>query len=460
MGAVMRLSGRLYFFPAFLPFVELAPWVLTALGAVAGAAGFSWQKHRKLVFSAALACVIAAGGLVLYAMPVREVRIEGTRLIPPEQHPAVQLYQPALTPSGADFQAFGEIWSRAIGAQVLSSPVISGNVLIYGGYGGEIEAVSLKNGDPVWSRRQPNPVFAITSGTDGAVYAGEGLHHTQSASLTAIEGGTGKTLWAREFLGHIEEGAALDMTRNRLWTGSGPGGLWALDTNGGKILWRRELGHIDAQPLFYKKMLYVPAQADEKSHETVLHALNAGNGKVAWTLKQPGQPWGSPRIDKTGKIILTTTGKGQIGVTRDTDRGWAQGISLDGKLLWQKDLPGMPLQPSQYVEQNDTVIHVVKTGQIVALNVVDGSVAWQAEAGGELQASATLISGFAVPMLATTTYDGIFIIRNAVTGEELARRMVGKKATSSPVASGDVVYVAAAHEIRAFGGLRVLAGGR
>jgi outer membrane protein assembly factor BamB len=457
-------TGTLYFFPAFLPLADLVPWLLTVIGAVAGIAGFSapalWRKYRRVILAAAVFCLAGAAGTYVYYMPAREVRMDGTRLILPEK-----FYVPVMHGQAAPLQlparrSFGEIWSKRVDKQILATPVIAGDLLIYGGYDNLVEAHALQDGAPVWSLPEAAPIFAVARDTDGVIYASEGIHDTTSAALTAINAGTGKIIWRREFLGHLEETPAFDPKNHREWISAGPGGLWAVDDRKGDVLWHQPLGHIDAQPLALGGVIFVPAQPDEKTNETMFFALDAAAGKVLWRLPMPGQPWGGPAIDKTGKIILTTTGIGQIGVEKSTDRGWAEAASPDGKLLWQVELASMPLQPGAYIPEDDLIVYALKNGGIVALHVADGSQAWQAKAGGELQAAVTPITGLGRSMIAATSYDGVFTIRDAATGVELARRTVGKSATSSPVVGGDVIYVTSAYEIDAFAGLREIAEGK
>jgi len=460
-----RYRGTFFFFPVFLPLAEVASWLLALLGIVAGVAGFSapdfWRRHRGKVLAGAALCLAGALGFYLYARPDAQTVYEGTRAIAAQDLPLphfIGAARPAMRQGQR--QDFGEIWSVPVGRQILSTPVVMGDALIFGGYDGTIEARSLRDGAPVWTLALKEPVFALTPGGDGILYAGQGLHFTRAAGLTALEAGTGRIIWQREFLGHLEETLALDEARQRLWVGTGPGGLWAVDAGTGNILWHQALGHIDSQPLAFKDTVFVPAQPDENNAATSFFALNAQSGEILWQAPLRDQPWGSPLMDKTGSIILTTTGRGQIGVARTNDSGWAQALSAsDGKILWEKQLPSMPLQPSFYLRDGDLIIHTVKSGDIIALHAADGSLAWQAKAGDEFQAGATLIEGYGQPLLASTSYDGVFSIRNALTGQELARRMVAKKTTAAPVARDGVMYVSTTFAITAFGGLQSLAGG-
>lgn len=463
MRKLTRHSGTFYFFPALLPLATLVPWLLTVLGVVTAAADMSsrsfWQIHRRKLHIVFALSVVATAGYYIYTLPVKEVRDTGTRLIAAENQPVAVQHRPAPPLTITDETQFKPLWSVRTEKQILSSPVIAGNLLIYGTYSHTVEAVSLADGQPVWSLPLSAPVFTLKLGHDGRLYAGEGLHDDMASNLTVIDPANGHVFWQRQFLGHLEEEARLNSDATRVYLSAGPSGLWALDTKDGRLRWHQPLGHIDSCPLLLGETLYVPAQINETEHITLFFALAAESGRIQWQITQPGQPWGSPLTDKSGSIIMTSTGEGQIGVSRSTDRGWTYGLSREGKmlkLLWQTDLPDMAIQPSLYLAEGDLVIHSIKSGKVIALHVADGSLAWKYNVGGTLQAPATLIGGLSIPLLATTSHEGSFSLRDARTGTILALQRVAAKSTSSPVAQGDRVYVTSAYAIQAFGGLRAL----
>jgi outer membrane protein assembly factor BamB len=464
MRKLTRLSGTFFFFPALLPLAELVPWLLTVLGVVTAAADMSsrsfWQIHRRKLHVVFALSVVATAGYYLYTLPVKEVRDTGTRLIAAENQPVAVQHRPAPEFAVTEETQFKPLWSVKVEKQILSSPIVAGNLLVYGTYSNTVEAVSLADGQPVWSLPLAAPVFTMKLGHDGRIYAGEGLHDDNASNLTVIEPASGKVLWQRQFLGHLEEESRLSPDNTRLYLGAGPSGLWAVDTRDGRLLWHQPLGHIDSCPLLLDDTLYIAAQISETEHRSRFFALSAESGKTQWQLDQPGQPWGSPLVDKSGRILLTSTGEGQIGVSRSTDRGWAYGLSRDGKTLWQTELPDMPIQPSLYLAEEDLIIHAVKSGEVVALHAADGTLAWKFKVGGTLQAPATLISGPAIPLIAVTSYEGTFSLHDARNGATLAVQRVGPNSTSAPVAQGDRVYVASSYALQIFGGLHALAAAR
>lgn len=453
-----RYRHRLYFFPALLPLVEVVPLVLTAIGALASAVGVAWKPGRKVLI-VALACFVVAGGIVIAAMPDKEVRDEGSRPIAAENLPVVTTVQPrGDLPDVAALPAFTDLWAVRVKHQLLSSPVVSEGVIVVGTYKNTVEGYHSANGTLLWHFTQDEPMFTIGKGHGKTIYTGEGLHHTQAAALTSITMPEGTVNWEREFLGHIESPPEVSEEGTQIWLPTGGGGIWSVRADNGKVIWHQAIGHIDSTPLVAGGRLYAAAQPDESVMESVFYAMRAADGKILFETPLPGQPWGRPQLSRDGTRIVTSTGRGQIGVPRDTDKGWAMALSAkDGKLIWQKDLPHMPVEPGSYVTDADIAIYTVKNGTLVALRASDGAVVWQEKIGSEFMAAARLIKRKGKPdLVAAVTVDGFFTIRDAKTGAELARRIVEKGASSSPVDDGDRIYVATPYRLYAFGGVEGL----
>lgn len=455
MRLTRRYSGTLFFFPALLPLAALLPWLLTALGAVAALASFSLPRFlrrvRWVLVVLGAGAVLAGAYIYLDRRPPQFLLDHGTR---PAQTPyaPVAADAPAAVAVPPAMAEFASVWHIKTQHQVLSTPVLSGDYLIYGTYNNSVEAVARDNGAPAWTLPVQNPVFALAAAPDGTVFAGEGLHETTAASLLAINAENGRVRWAREFLGHLEGEAAFDTARNRVFISAGPGGLWALDARDGAVLWHAPLGHIDSRPLLHGDVLYVPANTDEKNHKTFLFALDAATGAVLWRTAQPGQPWGSPLLRGDSKALLTTTGTGQIGVEKKTDQGWAQAVAMDGTPLWDVTLPGMALQPSVYIAERDAILHTTKNGYILLQSAKDGTLLWQEKVSTEFQAAAVYDNG----LIAAVDFGGTFTVHDVATGTALQTRVVNNQSTASPVIDGDMVYVAGAYGITAFSGWRTL----
>jgi outer membrane protein assembly factor BamB len=367
-------------------------------------------------------------------------------------------YLPAIVNAGHSVRQahFRTVWTYRSQKQILTPPILIHSALIFGTYDGSLEAVSAADGHSLWFLKFPDTVFSLAPGGGaGVVYAGTGLHDSQTGLLNAVNAVTGRIIWQREFKGHLEEPPAVDEAHHRLWVGTGPGSLWSLDTRDGAILWHQDLGHLDSTPLLHRDTLYVPAQKSETLHESFFYALNAGDGKILWKIDQPGQPWASPTLDKTGRIILTTTADGQIGVPRPTDKGWAYGVSLDGNTLWQSILPDMPLTPQNYVPDLDIAVYATKKGHLTALDVRTGAKRWETRAGKTFSQPAALVNYFKEPLIAVTSDDGVFSLIDARTGDILFTSKIAANASSSPLVDKGIIYITTSFGITAISDMPV-----
>ncbi len=453
--------GRLYFFPAFLPLIEIVPWLITLISVVVATASFSLpiflKKNKKSLTGLGLACcLVGAYAYTKTIKPQKPVPIIGTRLVDVKDFPVVKILRPTQAAHNANLPSFQKKWHQQVDHHILSYPVIYNQALIYGSYKGSVEAVSLFNGQRIWSLPQDTYTMSISQDEQGNVYAGEGLHDTEVAALTSFNTIEKKVNWRREFTGHIESMPIIDQRRNKVWVTTGPGGLWAVDKADASVLLHLPIGHIDNAPLIHKDRVYAQAQKDEDGALTILYALSESDGDVIWELPLQGEPWGSPQIDKDENVIFTTSGEGQIGVNNAADKGWAYAISVSGEVLWQKELPGMAIQPSIYIPSENLIINTIKSGEIVALDAANGLKKWQVKAGETFMSSAILISDFGAAKIASVSEDGQFSIRDAKTGAVLISEKVGDGSSSAPIVHGDTIYVLSAFEIVAFGGLNAL----
>jgi outer membrane protein assembly factor BamB len=451
---------RLHFFPMLLPLVETVPLLLAGVGALATAAGTLWHRRRAIMVAGIVVGVLgfAGAGVAIYLRtPDKIVRHEGTKDIAPEAyarttHYAALTQQPATQP----MENFDEVFTVQVKNPLLSTPVISNGVLVVGTYKNTAEGFDIATGEWLWTLPQAEPIFTIGKGPQNIVYVGEGLHHTRAAMLSALQMPAAKVIWQRQFLGHIESPPAVSPDSAQLFLPTGGGGLWSLRAADGRVIWHAPIGHTDATPLLAGDTLYAAAQSDEDVPQSLFYAIDAETGAVKWHVPLQGQPWGAPVISADGKRILTTTGRGQIGVKRDTDRGWAMALSpQDGKILWQVELPNMAIDPGDYLPTHDLALFTLKSGEIIALDGATGALRWQAKVGTEFMAAAVFIERGAdkPPLVAATSADGVLTLRDALSGKELRRRPVLTGASGAPVAEGDRIYVTVPYRIYAFGGI-------
>lgn len=464
---LLRRYGRqMHFFPMLLPLVEIVPLLLAAVGGLATLAGGLWHRRRRVLMAAvflALVCFMAAGAFVYNRTPDKVVRFEGTKEIAAADYAVVSHFA-ALSPvkMPQDIPVFDEVFSTAVKNPLLATPVISNGVLVTGSYHNSANGFDIATGEWLWSLPQAEPVFTIGKNGKGAgniVYIGEGLHHTRAAMLTAMEMPSAKIIWQRQFLGHIESPPAHSADGETIYVPTGAGGIWALRAADGGVVFHADVGHTDATPLVRGDKIYLAAQPDENIPQSIFYALDAATGSIEWQVALQGQPWGAPVISADGTKIITTTGRGQIGVKRDTDTGWAMALSpVDGKIIWQRSLANMAIDAGDYLPAADMALFTLKNGEIIALQGATGDVIWQAKVATEFMAPAVFVHREAEKntLVAATSADGVFTLRDAATGKELRRRPVAAGSSASPVVQGDRIYVTVPYRIHVFGGLSSL----
>jgi outer membrane protein assembly factor BamB len=184
--------------------------------------------------------------------------------------------------------------------------------------------------------------------------------------------------------------------------------------------------------------------------------VNAWDGAVRWQAALPGGVMGSALDGPDGALIVATA-IGQIGPVKKTDEGWVSAVSADGKVLWSKQLPGMPIPEGVVSQRLGLAFFALKNGIVAALRLKNGASAWKMRVGDEVRAPVTLYEKANPPLVFTWTFGGTMDIRNALTGAPV-------KAINMPrggyVPAGiykDVLYIIAPDTITAYGPVSLLA---
>lgn len=454
-----RLSGRLYIFPALIPMVEILPWLLTAVGAAAGASQAAfWSRHRRKILGFAAVCFLAAGATVVWSHTQKPTEAEGSRLLAAADMSKLEKRADVSPAADKAHEEFAQLWTVKTKNETLASPVIAGNLILLGTFEATLDAHSRADGKLAWSLKKKEPIFTNAAVLKDMAFVGEGLHTAPAASLTALSLPDGKPVWERQFRSHVESQTTLDAGNRRLFTCAGEEGIWALDMKDGAVLWRNRIGHTDATPLLHDGHLYVSAQPDDKKVGAALSSLDPDDGDAEWKIPLPGNTMGSPQMGGEDLILLTTA-VGQVGPQKADDKGWSHAVSTTGRLIWSVDLPGMPLPEAAVLAEKGLVIHTLKNGDLIALNVKDGSKVWHVKQGKEFLAPAGFRADSTPPLLAGMTSDGVVSIRNAEDGTEIRRIKKPLGGYAAPVFGGDVLYVTTPHDVTAYGGVHLLTRG-
>jgi len=238
----------------------------------------------------------------------------------------------------------------------------------------------------------------------------------------------------------------------------GSEGLYAYDFSG-KLLWKKDLGTVDAgwffdpdyqwgpasSPQIYKNMLIV--QADRQKNSFIA-AFDLKTGKELWRTQRDELPsWGTPAVfEQDGKAQLVTNATKKI---RSYD-------PATGKQIWE-------LGPNSEVTATTPVfgeglifianayppvspIYAVKwlaTGDITLPQGKDTSdhIAWSKPRGGPYMPTPLVYGG----LLYICSNQGVFTAYDAKTGERVYQQRVAGKGGSysaSPIAADGRIYLA------------------
>lgn len=418
-----------------------------------------FPPRRITLAATGLAALTFGFSLALWQRNARLESTEGTRLVPSAQFSQIEKLEsqptieataentPVAIPQGTLAK---ESWSAIASHTLISTPAVTADRALVGTKNGTLE---------VWSRGSTprllyrlvkrEPIYSTPVIHDGIAYIGEGLGNATAIRLTALDIKNARVLWEREFHGHIEAAPLLD--NGTLYIGAGSGGIWAIRASNGKLVWHAPLGHVDATPVRIGDTIYSSAQTTHGTKvETKLIALDASSAEVRWSCSLPGQPWGSPLRGANGGDVLLTTAQGQSGPPQKSDRGWSHAVDAKtGKLHWTMELPGMPLLKSVVLEEKQLLIHTLKTGEIIAVQLGEksGSHAWTAQLRSRVQAEGTIIDG---RWLAIITESGTLALRDVRNGKEIQKINVGKEGSVSATSDGSDLFVASPTSLTAF----------
>nr|VFK22234.1 MAG: Beta-barrel assembly machine subunit BamB [Candidatus Kentron sp. MB]VFK32628.1 MAG: Beta-barrel assembly machine subunit BamB [Candidatus Kentron sp. MB]VFK76005.1 MAG: Beta-barrel assembly machine subunit BamB [Candidatus Kentron sp. MB] len=180
-----------------------------------------------------------------------------------------------------------------------SAPVFSRNVVAAGFDGGQLVAILLKEGIPVWETRiaLPRGRFEIERMVDidgELMVAGPIIYVvTFRGHVAAVDIRSGGTFWRREMSSH----AGLGILGMSLYITDDKSHLWALDRRSGEPLWQKtELAHRElTAPVGFSPVGFGDYVAVGDS-EGYLHLLDAGDGRMVGRIRADKDGITSPPI--------------------------------------------------------------------------------------------------------------------------------------------------------------------
>jgi outer membrane protein assembly factor BamB len=327
------------------------------------------------------------------------------------------------------------LWTRPLGAAAWASPVAFGAGVYVGTVDGRFHALWANDGSAAWTWNGVVPLYGEALVTEDLVCFVDSK--SELVALSRVDGSfrwrvplhdekiAGRPVPQNETFTHRTAVPVID-NRNVIYVGSTDGGLYAIRSRDGKILWRHDAGApiysavaVDGEQLvagtfdgslfalnrrtqkesFHVKLggpiVSTPTIADGKllvgARDYLLYGVKLADGRTAWR----DSYWFS-WVESTPRIV---DGVAYIG---GSDFRRVSAINpADGRRRWATDVQGLcwgtPVVTSTTVYvatagQHTAGTVITHTGSIVALDRASGAVKWRYAA--PIPAGATM-SGFA-----------------------------------------------------------------
>ncbi|HEX6456331.1 MAG TPA: PQQ-binding-like beta-propeller repeat protein [Solirubrobacterales bacterium] len=258
----------------------------------------------------------------------------------------------------------------------------------------------------------------------------------------------------------------------RLFFVNNNGTAYALDADTGKVLWKRDVGRLNASsPAYHKGRLYIVNLVP--GH---IIKLNAKTGKVIWKRSLPGRAESSPLVlgrtvyfgCENGYLYALSTGRGNIrwatqlggpvksapafrdGVLYVGDYGgYMNAVDAgNGHLVWQSGSlgPGFGGTGEFYSTPAVAFGRVYagnNDGRVYSYDQSDGALAWTHSTGGYVYSGPTVAqTEHTGPTVYIGSFDGNIYALDAKDGETRWSRSAGGSVVGSLSAVGNIVYVA------------------
>lgn len=210
--------------------------------------------------------------------------------------------------------------------------------------------------DTLWEIRTGYELFASPAILDGILYFGCNDSH-----FRAVDSADGRAVWAFPVQCGISAEAAVDS--QRVYFGGQDGYLYCLDRQRGTQIWKAGLGyHILCDAALIADSLVLTGNS-----RGGVAAVSTGDGQVVWS-------------DNLGGLVLGVTVTDSLAVV-STESGRVAAYGFDGTRFWNRDLGHQASQPSA---SQGRVLVGLSNGTVRCLSLEEGSDMWAADlqAGG------------------------------------------------------------------------------
>lgn len=326
------------------------------------------------------------------------------------------------------------VWTYQSGANVISTPAVINNTVVFGNQNGSIEALSLLTGKKVWQQKTGGPVFSSpATNNNQEIIIGSSDNFMYSFTQN------GKTAWKLKHDGPVLGSPVVDsnvvyigssdgrfsaynsVTGKPVWTYTGIGGaitskatvsgdkvifgawdrnLYALNKTNGALLWKWNNGSAVINyspaaciPVVYDGVVYVVAP------DRYLSAIDLETGKTLWRTNE-ATVRESIGISEDGKLVYGKTMQDTV-VAFYTNREAP-------KLAWKASFGfGYEHVPSMLIEKEGKVFFGTKNGVVYCINPATQQIIWAYKIDNAMVNTVNVIDG---QQVIASTMDGKVVL--------------------------------------------------
>ena len=301
-------------------------------------------------------------------------------------------------------------WDKTYNQPITSTPLVSGDRVIFGGRDGNLYALSGENGSVLWRYKAAGGIGASPRVSDKRVISAD-----YNGNVFAVGLEDGKRVWNRKLPGKVVSTPCLG--DGEVLVGCYNGTAYALSVETGRVLWRLSTGaRIRASAAFSDGRYYVP------SYNGKLYSVTAGTGTVRWETRLEGRLSSSPAV--WGSLLVIGGPKGSIyGLNTET-----------GTIRWKYRAQG-PVD-AFVLQEGGKVFAGSNDKHLYCLDAASGNLLWKYETKGVILGRAVVTGDYAI----FPSYDGTVYCVNLETGLEVDQFETNGPVFSSPTLGTDRVY--------------------
>jgi outer membrane protein assembly factor BamB len=205
-------------------------------------------------------------------------------------------------------------WRFKTNAPIISSPIVSDNVVYFGGLDSVIYALDLNTGNTKWTAKTNGEIRSTFSIHESKLFVVGG-----NGVLSCWDKSTGKSIWRTvfdktalflaerkyDFADYYTSSPLIQ--NNIIYFGSCNGFMRAINATNGDLIWsHRAQDIVHTTPVIYNDKIFFG------SFDGNVYALKAQNGELIWKFKSIGQSY-FPLGEIHGSLAVSATGLIHVG---------------------------------------------------------------------------------------------------------------------------------------------------